>query len=77
MLETLDLISDLATAIEAHDSDRIIVVGARLARRLATANPDNVNTYAVVSALTRAIAADTQRDVVVRLLDPSRPVACA
>lgn len=77
MLETLNLINDLATAIETDDSDRIIVLGARLARRLAAANPDHANTYAVVAALTRAIAADTRRDLLMRLVDPARPVACA
>lgn len=77
MLETLALINELAAAIEARDSERVVVAGTRLARQLTHANPDHPNTYTVVAALTRAFADDAQRSVVVRLLDNARPVACA
>lgn len=77
MLETLALINELAAAIEARDSDRVVAAGTRLARQLNTANPDHPNAYTVVAALTRAFADDARRSVVVRLLDTARPVACA
>lgn len=77
MPETLDLINQLAAAIEARDTERIVVVGARLARRLDLANPDHPSTLAVVATLTRSLADDVRRGVVVRLLDDARPVACA
>jgi hypothetical protein len=77
MLETLDLINELAAAIEARDSNRVVGAGTRLARQLAEANPDHPNTYTVVAALTRSFADDAQKSVVVRMLDSARPVACA
>lgn len=77
MLETLDMINELAAAIEARDSEQVVVAGARLARQLSRANPEHPNTYSIVAALTRSFADDARRSVVVRLLDSASPVACA